>query len=249
MRRISRRGILAARKTFRARATRFLSGPVHAPAFRRVAVVLVPREDRETVAALAEHERLRAHARDVRGSRECRPRAEVEARDAACRPDQLRALEARKSAVARRRIGHYSVRHFQADQFAVGLERPSVIRSFSRRSIASFAVPAGRQATAEHPDWMSIVPVSIQASPTLYCGKSQERPGSPTVRAANCGPRSELSSVSAVGRPRMTDCDVQPAKTGNQLFASDTRSIGQDASRRGTSASPASSPSGTCCRC
>ena len=134
--------------------------------------------------------------------------------DAARGPDQTRGLEPRKSTFVRRLIGHYSVRHFQANQFAYGLERPSVIRSFSRRSIASSrSLPAAR-ATAEHPDWMSIVPVSIHASPTLSCGNSHDRtPGSPAVRA-ELRPAIRAVQRVCIRRPRVTDRHVQSREQG-----------------------------------
>ena len=114
---------------------------------------------------------------------------------------------------------------------ATGSARLSVTRSFSRRSIASASVAPTASATAEQPDWTSIVPISIQASPTLWLGKSHDNgKGSPAVRAPSCDPRVELSSASAVEVPEWPVAMCRPRNTENQLLASDTRSIGHEAS-------------------
>src|SRR5262245_30250322 len=78
---------------------------------------------------------------------------------------------------------------------------------------------------------MSIVPASIHASPTLCCGNTHENGGSkPAVRAPSCEPRASLSSASALDVPECPVATCKPRNTVNQLFASDMRSIGHDAS-------------------
>ena len=146
-----------------------------------VAVVLVRREHGEAVVTTAEDQRLRAHARDVRRRGKLSAR-DLEAGNRACRLDEIRRRYLRQHRLSGivghghrfcipSAHGHFNsrqaVRHFHAAQFAAGSLRLSVIRSFSRRSIASASVAPTASATAEHPDWMSIVPASIQASPTL----------------------------------------------------------------------------------
>src|SRR5215472_18910288 len=95
---------------------------------------------------------------------------------------------------------------------------------------------------------MSLGPASIHALPTLCCGNSHDKePGSPAVRAANCEPRASLSSASALMVPEWPVATCNPWNTGNQLFASETRSIGHDASTNRNCRFPGLFPHRDCC--
>src|SRR3954462_9750647 len=88
-----------------------------------------------------------------------------------------------------------------------------------------------------------MVPTSIHASPTLCCGKSHEKgKGRPAVLAPSCDPRVELSRASALDVPECPVAICKPWKTGNQLLARDTKSIGHEASTNRNRSPPGAFP-------